>query len=98
MTRVLLALAAVAVALAACSEDGGSSVADESESQAEMAMAERAEVLDALGLADDQVEVFGPEMETCVDSLAFDRDRGTSTMSAVLRPTASTRNSREVSS
>lgn len=70
MTRVILVVAAIAVAaLAACSEEGESSVAGESETPAEIAMAVRAEVLEALGLSAEQVEVFGPETETCVDSL-----------------------------
>ena len=69
MTRVLLAVAAIAVALAACSEEGGSSVADESEIPAEIVLAVRAEVLDALGLDDDQVELLGTGTDKCVDSL-----------------------------
>jgi hypothetical protein len=69
MTRVLLAFVAIAVALAACSEDGESSVRDESETPLEIAMAVRAEVLDALGLDDDRVELLGSGTEKCVDSL-----------------------------
>lgn len=71
MSRLPLVIAGIALAIAACSDDGGSSVPDDAEAPAEIAEAVLAEVHEALGLGDD-VEVDGPITEGCVDSLGRD--------------------------
>jgi hypothetical protein len=71
MSRLPLVIAGIALALAACSDDGGSAVADDAEASEEIAEAVLVEVHEALGLG-DEVEELGSVTEGCVDSLGRD--------------------------
>jgi hypothetical protein len=71
MPRLPLVIAGIALAVAACSDDGGSAVPDDAEAPAEIAAAVLAEVHEALGLG-DEVEDLGSTTEGCVDSLGRD--------------------------
>lgn len=74
MSRLPLVIAGIALALAACSDDGDPAVPDPestAEHPAEIADAVAAEVHTELGIV-DEVEVLDTVVEGCVDSLGRD--------------------------